>query len=80
MSVTGTSWCVQCGPMVRVDEDGLCASCGATCMGEYADAANEMRWLLKKIARRKQFTASRQAARALLVKMAGAESWSEIAP
>ena len=33
------SWCPECGPGVGVDEDGLCAYCGATCMGDGADMA-----------------------------------------
>jgi len=28
------SWCALCGPRVRVDEDGCCASCGAFCVHE----------------------------------------------
>lgn len=35
-----TSWaslCAECGPDVRVDEDGLCCGCGATCMGAWLD-------------------------------------------
>lgn len=31
------SLCVNCGPNVRVDEDGLCATCGATCTGQWLD-------------------------------------------
>ncbi len=27
------SFCCECGPNVKVDEDGLCAGCGATAMG-----------------------------------------------
>lgn len=29
-------WCPQCGFRPRIDEDGCCASCGATC-GEVGD-------------------------------------------
>lgn len=32
------SLCVECGPNVGVDEDGCCATCGATAMGAYLDA------------------------------------------
>lgn len=35
----GPTWCPQCGPRVAVDEDGCCQTCGATAMGEGADAA-----------------------------------------
>lgn len=27
------SFCCECGPNVKVDEDGLCAACGATATG-----------------------------------------------
>ena len=33
------SLCVECGPNVRVDEDGCCAACGASAMGPWADRA-----------------------------------------
>lgn len=33
------SLCVECGPNVRVDEDGCCAACGASAMGPWADKA-----------------------------------------
>lgn len=33
------SLCVECGPNVRVDEDGCCAACGASAMGLWADKA-----------------------------------------
>lgn len=33
------TWCPQCGPRVRVDEDGCCLECGATACGAGADAA-----------------------------------------
>ena len=33
------SLCVECGPDVRVDEDGCCAACGASAMGPWADKA-----------------------------------------
>jgi len=33
------SWCPQCGPSVKCDEDGCCAHCGATATGDGADAA-----------------------------------------
>lgn len=32
------SLCVECGPNVGVDEDGLCSSCGATCTGSWLEA------------------------------------------
>lgn len=31
------SLCVECGPDVRVDEDGLCAGCGATAVGNWLE-------------------------------------------
>lgn len=31
------TFCVQCGPNVRVDEDGCCVHCGVTAIGPYAD-------------------------------------------
>jgi hypothetical protein len=33
------SLCVECGPNVRVDEDGCCASCGNGAMGTWLDAS-----------------------------------------
>lgn len=33
------TWCPQCGPHVAVDEDGCCATCGATATGPGADRA-----------------------------------------
>lgn len=33
------SLCPECGWNVRVDEDGLCISCGATAVGRYTDEA-----------------------------------------
>lgn len=33
------SWCPQCGPDVAVDEDGCCATCGATATGTAATHA-----------------------------------------
>lgn len=33
---TVVPWCPQCGPEPRCDEDGCCATCGATC-GEVPD-------------------------------------------
>ena len=33
------SLCVECGPNVRVDEDGCCAACGASATGPWADKA-----------------------------------------
>lgn len=46
------SWCPQCGPNVKVDEDGLCAACGATAMGEGTDKAltaiDELKTLKRK--------------------------------
>ena len=37
------TWCPQCGPDVRVDEDGCCALCGADAMGAGADEADRLR-------------------------------------
>jgi hypothetical protein len=37
--VEGGTWCPEDGPNVGVDEDGLCAHCGATCTGPGADKA-----------------------------------------
>ena len=34
---TWHSLCVECGPNVGVDEDGLCAYCGVTAMGAWLD-------------------------------------------
>lgn len=34
------AWCPQCGPGVRIDEDGCCATCGADAVGEGADVAH----------------------------------------
>lgn len=36
--VAGT-WCPECGPRVRVDEEGLCVSCGSTAIGNGANKA-----------------------------------------
>jgi hypothetical protein len=36
------SLCVECGPNVRVDEDGLCASCGGTAIGTWLDRQSDM--------------------------------------
>lgn len=33
------TWCAQCGPDVAIDEDGCCATCGATATGEGAERA-----------------------------------------
>lgn len=33
------TWCPQCGPRVAIDEDGCCASCGATAVGDGVDRA-----------------------------------------
>jgi hypothetical protein len=33
------TFCVQCGPGIVIDEDGCCATCGATATGKWADAA-----------------------------------------
>lgn len=33
------TWCPQCGQGVTIDDDGCCASCGATSTGEGADTA-----------------------------------------
>lgn len=32
------SLCVECGPNVKVDEDGCCAACGATATGHWLDS------------------------------------------
>lgn len=29
--------CVECGPDVRIDEDGCCALCGGTAVGTWLD-------------------------------------------
>lgn len=41
------SLCVMCGPDVSVDEDGCCATCGASCLGEYAETLLSERDALK---------------------------------
>jgi len=33
------SWCPQCGPDVKVDEDGCCIHCGCDCTGDGAELA-----------------------------------------
>lgn len=33
------TWCPECGPRVACDEDGCCAGCGATAVGDGATAA-----------------------------------------
>ena len=33
------SWCAQCGPNVKVDEDGCCISCGLQAIGDGAEEA-----------------------------------------
>jgi hypothetical protein len=33
------TWCPECGPNVKVDEEGLCVSCGAVAIGNGANAA-----------------------------------------
>jgi len=40
---TGGSWCPECGPDVKVDQDALCAGCGATCTGSGAELALKLR-------------------------------------
>jgi hypothetical protein len=35
------SLCVECGPNVSVDEDGLCATCGATAIGSWLDSRRD---------------------------------------
>jgi hypothetical protein len=37
------TWCAQCGPDVRVDEDGCCVTCGGEAMGAGADEAIGLR-------------------------------------
>ena len=44
------SWCPQCGPDVRVDEEGLCNSCGSTAIGDGAERAAKLRKLLRELA------------------------------
>lgn len=39
---TGT-WCPHCGPDVSCDEDGCCAACGATAVGEGVEQALALR-------------------------------------
>lgn len=34
------SLCPECGPNVRVDEDGLCAACGCTATGSWLEQAS----------------------------------------
>ena len=46
-------WCAQCGPDVRVDEDGCCASCGDDVTGEGADEAHRWRNEALKLRREK---------------------------
>lgn len=38
-SANPATWCPECGPSVPIDEDGLCAACGATAIGPGADLA-----------------------------------------
>lgn len=45
------SWCPQCGPDVGVDEDGCCATCGATAVGDGADTALKLRALVEQLKR-----------------------------
>jgi hypothetical protein len=33
------TWCPQCGPNVKCDDDGTCAHCGCDCIGLGVDAA-----------------------------------------
>ena len=40
--------CPQCGWGVKVDEDGCCAMCGATAIGEGVDAAWKARELAEQ--------------------------------
>ena len=48
------SFCAECGPDVRVDEEGLCLSCGATALGEWATRApHKLRPRKPALARRK---------------------------
>lgn len=37
------TWCPQCGPGVPIDEDGCCATCGATATGRGVDAVLPLR-------------------------------------
>ena len=41
-STPGMTWCAQCGPHIKVDEDGCCKMCGATSVGDGADMAVEV--------------------------------------
>ncbi len=43
------SWCSQCGPDVRVDEDACCVVCGLDAIGFGADQALRTRdWVAKQ--------------------------------
>lgn len=33
------TFCVECGPEVKVDEDGCCEECGRDAVGEWAQTA-----------------------------------------
>lgn len=33
------TFCVECGPNVKVDEDGCCVTCGGNAMGRWAERA-----------------------------------------
>lgn len=67
------SLCVECGPNVKVDEDGLCTGCGATCCGQWLDKHWRKLWrALKprrpsapKEAREEKRAAKREATRAV---------------
>ena len=36
------TWCAQCGPDVRVDPDGCCATCGSDAVGYGANEAHRL--------------------------------------
>ena len=36
------SWCPQCGPNVKVDEDGCCVTCGCTAVGDGVEQAQKL--------------------------------------
>lgn len=46
-----STFCVQCGPMVTVDEDGCCATCGSTAIGPWASKAVNALARLRKFRR-----------------------------
>jgi len=48
-SPAGT-WCPQCGPDVKCDEDGCCIECGSTAVGDGAEVALQLTREREKIA------------------------------